>query len=100
MAHDNFNQTFDQHDSVNVIADKVNPLPRSILRREDFVLLDGDWRFTLDVEDEGLKKKWFVKHNYTVTANFPGSIESYFAAVQDVKEDSDLYATSEDVIAW
>jgi beta-galactosidase/beta-glucuronidase len=100
MAHDNFNQTFDQHDLVNVIADKNNPLPRSILRREDFVLLDGDWRFTLDVENQGLQEEWFVQHNYILTANFPGSIESYFAAVQDVKEESDLYATSDDVIAW
>jgi hypothetical protein len=70
------------------------------MRREAFVLLDGNWRFTLDVKDEGLKKKWFVKHNYTMTANFPGSIESYFAAVQDARAESDLYATSDEVIAW
>ncbi|HLM60111.1 MAG TPA: beta galactosidase jelly roll domain-containing protein, partial [Pyrinomonadaceae bacterium] len=48
----------------------------------------------------GLKKKWFIKHNYTITANFPGSIESYFAAVQDLKEESNLYQNSDDVIAW
>lgn len=100
MALDNFNQVFDQHDSVNVIADKSNPLPRSIQRREAFVLLDGEWKFTLDVEDAGLREKWFVQHTYTVTANFPGSIESYFAAVQDLKEKFDLYADSNDVIAW
>jgi len=100
MVLDSSIQTFDQHDLSILAADKVNPLPRSILRREAFVLLDGDWRFTLDVENQGLKKKWFVKHNYTVTANFPGSIESYFAAVQDFKEESNLYATSDDVIAW
>lgn len=100
MALDNYNETFDQHDFVNVIEDKSNPLPRSITRREAFVLLDGDWRFTLDVKDEGLKKKWFAGHNYAMTANFPGSIESYFAAVQDAKAESDLYATSDEVIAW
>ena len=93
-------QTFDQHDLSTLATDKVNPLPRSVLRSGDYKLLDGDWRFTLDVENQGLKKKWFVKHNYTVTANFPGSIESYFAAVQDFKEESNLYATSDDVIAW
>ena len=100
MALDNYNQTLDAHETVNVVAEQSNPLPRSILRREAFLLLDGDWRFTLDGEDEGLRQQWFVKHNYTVTANFPGSIESYFAAVQGVKADSDLYAQNDEVIAW
>jgi len=100
MALDSSNQTFDQHDLLTLATNKMNLLPRSVLRGGDYVLLDGSWRFTLDVENEGLKKKWFVKHNYTVTANFPGSIESYFAAVKDIKEESNLYATSDEVIAW
>ena len=91
---------FDQHDLFHVVADKDNPLPRSVHRREDYVLLDGEWRFTLDSEDVGLTEKWFVKHNYTVTASFPGSIESYFAAVKDFKGTSNLYKHSDDLIAW
>jgi hypothetical protein len=101
MAFDSSNQTFDQHDFLKSAAeDKINPLPRSILRGDDHVLLDGNWRFTLDVENAGLKKKWFAGHNYTMTANFPGSIESYFEAVQDAKEETNLYAASDEVIAW
>ena len=100
MALDSPNQTFDQHDLLTLAADKLNPLPRSVVRGADYQLLDGNWRFTLDVENEGLKKKWFVKHTYAMTANFPGSIESYFAAVQDIKGESNLYATTDDVIAW
>lgn len=100
MAFDSSNQTFDQHDLLHVVADNSNPLPRSILRREASVLLDGNWRFTLDVEDRGLEEKWFVAHNFTLTANFPGSIESYFGAVHDFKEEANLYQDSDNVIAW
>ena len=91
---------FDQHDLFHVVADKDNPLPRSVQRREDYVLLDGEWRFTLDTEDVGLSEKWFVKHNFAVTASFPGSIESYFAAAKDFKGELNLYKQSDDLIAW
>jgi hypothetical protein len=91
---------FDQHDLFHAVAEKDNPLPRSVLRREDYVLLDGEWRFTLDSEDIGLTEKWFVRHNYAVTASFPGSIESYFAAAKDFKDESNLYKHSDDLIAW
>jgi beta-galactosidase/beta-glucuronidase len=102
MAKANTKHEFDQHDLVNVVADKNNPLPRSILRREAYQLLDGEWRFTLDSENRGLDERWYIQHNYTITAQFPGSIESYFAAVKDFKEEeeSTLYQHSDDVIAW
>lgn len=91
---------FDQHDLLHEVADKTNQLPRSILRREAFVLLDGKWKFALDSEDRGLSEQWYIKHNYTVKASFPGSIESYFAAVKDFKGESSLYDNRDEVIAW
>lgn len=94
------NHEFNQHDLLHVVAEKDNPLPRSILRREAFVLLDGEWRFALDSENRGLKEYWFARHNYTVTAAFPGSIESHFAAVKDAKDELSLFTDSDDVIAW
>jgi len=96
----NFNHEFNQHDLLHVVADKDNPLPRSVLRREAFVLLDGEWRFALDTENRGLKEYWFARHSYTVTAAFPGSIESHFAAVKDAKEELSLYIDSDEVVAW
>lgn len=100
-SNQEFNQyEFNQHDLLHVVAEKDNPLPRSILRREAFVLLDGEWRFALDSENRGLKEYWFARHNYTVTAAFPGSIESHFAAVKDAKEELSLFTDSDDVIAW
>ncbi len=94
------NHEFNQHDLLHAVADTDNPLPRSVLRREAFVLLDGEWRFALDAENRGLKEYWFARHNYTFTAVFPGSIESHFAAVKDAIEESSLYTHSDDVVAW
>jgi beta-galactosidase/beta-glucuronidase len=92
---------FDQHDLLYEVANRSNPLPRSVSRREAFEILDGQWKFALDKEDRGLQEKWYVKHNYTVKAAFPGSLESYFAAVKDFKdESSSLYDDREEVIAW
>ena len=91
---------FEQHDLLHAVADQSNPLPRSILRRTAFELLDGEWRFTLDAEDKGLREKWFNRHEYAQTAMFPGSIESHLAAVKDVKELSALYTSSDEVVAW
>jgi hypothetical protein len=38
IPESNFNYEFDQHDLLHVVAEKGNPLPRSVLRREAFVL--------------------------------------------------------------
>ncbi len=84
----------------NVVADKINPLPRSIVRRTAFELLDGEWRFALDTENRGLNEYWFAHYDYTETAIFPGSIESHLAAAKDVKQRQDLYSDSDEAIAW
>src|SRR5215210_3220757 len=84
----------------NIVADKINPLPRSIVRRTAFELLDGEWRFTLDTENRGLNDYWFARHNYTETASFPGSFESHLAAAKDDKQTHSLYSNSDEAIAW
>lgn len=89
-----------QHDLFHVIADETNRLPRSVLRRDSFQLLDGEWRFALDSDNRGLEERWYLQHTYTVTAAFPGSIESYLAAVKDFRAESSLYQTDDEVIAW
>lgn len=90
----------DHHDLLTIATDKLNPLPRSIVRRTAFELLDGEWRFALDVENRGLDEKWFEQYFYAETAQFPGSIESYLAKAKDVKEAYSLYDKSDEVVAW
>jgi len=91
---------FDHHDLLTLAADKLNPLPRSIVRRTAFELLDGEWRFALDVENRGLDEKWFEQYFHAETAAFPGSIESHLAKAKDVKEAFSLYNESDEAVAW
>lgn len=75
----------------------VNPLPRAVLRNNSFILLDGEWRFSLDPNDEGVRDNWFLGHDYTRTAHWPGFIESHMA---DARELNSANSWSDNVIAW
>ncbi|WP_420153897.1 glycoside hydrolase family 2 protein [Siphonobacter sp.] len=57
----------------------VSPLPRAVIRPNDFILLDGTWRFALDLEDKGLQENWYVHHPYEDEAQWPGSVEAHLA---------------------
>lgn len=93
----NADARFDQQDS-HQISEDLNPLPRSVVRRTPFVLLDGEWRFALDLEDQGFGAEWFLGHDYTRTANFPGSIESHLTKIHDYKEINP--SSTETLVAW
>jgi beta-galactosidase/beta-glucuronidase len=56
-----------------------NPLPRAVLRMNNHVLLDGQWRFAHDVEDVGLRDEWALGYSYEHTAHWPGSVEEHLA---------------------
>ena len=73
-----------------------NPLPRAVLRSTSHMLLDGEWKFAIDTEDEGLTHGWHVGHDYSDNAMWPGSIETHMATAKGDKQ-----ATwSEKVVAW
>ena len=59
-----------------------NLLPRTVLRSNAFLLLDGEWKFSIDRDDEGLRKGWHLKHDYVHTAEWPGSVEEHMAAAK------------------
>jgi hypothetical protein len=75
----------------------LNPLPRSVIRNNTFVLLDGEWRFDLDPEDRGLRERWHLQHTYSGTTNWPSSIEAHMAEMQG---NGNLMARKDEVIAW
>jgi len=60
----------------------VNPLPRAVLRPNEFVLLDGEWKFAIDPDDKGIQENWYISHNYEKTAHWPGSVETHLASLQ------------------
>ena len=77
----------------------LNPLPRSVVRRNAFELLDGEWRFALDPENHGLAERWYLGHDYTGTAHWPGTIEAQIAAGHVVQQENPVGGNG-DVVAW
>jgi hypothetical protein len=51
-------------------------LPRTVSRANNrHTLLDGEWRFAHDPNDEGLRNGWHLQYNFQHTAQWPGSVE-------------------------
>lgn len=82
----------EQFEEVNFI----NPLPRAVMRTNDYMLLDGTWRFALDPEDRGLHDGWHLGHEYQDSAHWPGSIEQHLAQAKGQQTKS----WSDTVVAW
>ncbi len=64
----------------HIIGRYLNQLPRTIARSGEPLLLDGTWRFELDLHGRGLDDHWEQGHAYTGATNWPGSIESQLEA--------------------
>ncbi|MDQ6815539.1 MAG: glycoside hydrolase family 2, partial [Bacteroidota bacterium] len=75
----------------------INPLPRAVVRQNAPILLDGDWNFSLDIEDKGLLESWHLGHTYHDKAHWPGSIEEHIAAAKGQQTGK---AWQDKVVAW
>jgi beta-galactosidase/beta-glucuronidase len=75
----------------------LNMLPRTVLRSNAYMLLDGEWKFSLDPEDEGLRKGWHLMHGYAHTAMWPGSVEAHMAIA---KGQTQAIAWHDTVVVW
>ena len=93
LKHPNTGLSASQSES----TEPVNQLPRAVLRSNDFLLLDGEWRFTLDPDDWGIQQRWFLGHSFEETAQWPGSIEDHLA---QAKDQSGTTAWNDKVVAW
>ncbi|MBA3440509.1 MAG: glycoside hydrolase family 2 [Pyrinomonadaceae bacterium] len=95
-----FGFTHDQEEAraVEGYMNSLNPLPRSVIRRNVYQLLDGEWRFDVDLEDRGLRESWYVAHDYSRTATWPGSIEAHMAAAKDAQQHTPAW--QDKVVAW
>ena len=76
-----------------------NPLPRSVLRSNNYLLLDGDWRFSYDVDDVGLRNSWHLGHEYDYTASWPGSVEAHLTQAKGEGLQAGT-AWQDNVIVW
>ena len=91
------NYSFAKSKEETFVESIPNLLPRAVLRHSSQVLLDGEWRFSLDPEDEGIQKGWHLEHDYVDVANWPGSIEEHVAAA---KGPQSSIAWQDKVVAW
>jgi beta-galactosidase/beta-glucuronidase len=80
------------------IRDGRNLLPRSVVRPGEVLLLDGTWRFALDLEDRGLRERWWEGHAFAGTAQWPGTIEAQMARGHEAQEAR--HPESGEVVAW
>ncbi|MCR5889936.1 glycoside hydrolase family 2 [Hymenobacter sp. J193] len=76
----------------------TNPLPRAVLRSNNYLLLDGEWRFALDPGDVGLRDAWYVSHQYEHVANWPGSVEEHMEQTREPGQPSSRW--QDKVVAW
>lgn len=79
------------------LAEPINELPRAVLRPNTYLLLDGEWRFMLDPDDQGLHQRWYVGHAFDGTAQWPGSIEAHMAQAKGQVAPA---AWQDKVVAW
>ena len=74
----------------------TNELPRAVLRSGHHVLLDGTWRFAIDLDDIGLTEDWEQGYDYRLSAQWPGSIEEHMAAAHS----GGPTAWQDKIVAW
>jgi len=75
-----------------------NVLPRAVLRPNAYFLLDGEWRFSLDLKDSGLREAWYVEHSYERTAIWPGSVENHMVDAKEQQQHTPPWMDK--IIAW
>ncbi len=97
VADREFGFTRDREDA-RAVQQYLNPLPRSVIRRNAYMLLDGEWRFAVDPEDRGLREQWYLGHRWERTAMWPGSIEDHMASAKDMQQT--MRPWQDTVVAW
>ncbi len=78
-------------------AEPVNQLPRAVLRPNNYLLLDGDWQFSLDLNDQGLQDQWYNQHTFDGVVQWPGSIEAHMAQARGAQSPE---GWRDKVVAW
>ncbi|WP_026464436.1 glycoside hydrolase family 2 [Adhaeribacter aquaticus] len=80
-----------------VAEEFANPLPRTVLRPNTYLLLDGEWQFAYDIDDKGLSEKWYENFEYEYTALWPGSVEMHIAEALGQKQ---AFTWQDKVVVW
>jgi hypothetical protein len=92
--HPNYSLTKSREEGYND-EDLINPLPRAVIRHNSFIMLDGTWNFAVDPDNKGLNERWYVTHEYSDTAHWPGSVEAHMALIAPLQK-----SWNDHVIVW
>lgn len=76
----------------------INELPRAVSRPNTYLLLDGEWHFSHDPEDKGLREAWYLGHKYEYTAHWPGSVEKHLIEAKGLQPDTPAW--QDKVVVW
>jgi hypothetical protein len=96
-SHPNYGLTRSREEA-QATNNVLNPLPRAVLRPNSYILLDGDWKFSLDTDDKGLLDSWYVVHEYEGIAHWPGSVEDHMAEAKHINPEKRTW--HDKVVAW
>jgi hypothetical protein len=83
LLHPNYNSTKSREALFFDDDEFINPLPRAVMRPNSSVLLDGEWSFAHDINNLGIIENWYVSHQYTTKAHWPGSVEAHLLSVDE-----------------
>ncbi|TGE05988.1 glycoside hydrolase family 2 protein [Hymenobacter fodinae] len=95
--HPNYGLSTSTTENVRAAEPITNPLPRAVLRMNNYLLLDGEWRFAIDNEDVGIDQNWALGHTYEKTASWPGSVEEHIAEAKGLCTPSSWH---DKVVVW
>jgi hypothetical protein len=79
LLHPNYSLTRSREAIKSDDEEFINPIPRAVIRPNCSILLDGEWDFALDAHNLGLIENWYVAHEYSAKANWPGSVEMHLS---------------------
>lgn len=97
MVNADYSCTRDR-DATHAVQNHLNPLPRSVVRPNEYELLDGEWQFELDLEDRGLRERWFLGHAWASSEHWPHAIEECLGCARDEQQKTRPWQDT--VVAW
>jgi beta-galactosidase/beta-glucuronidase len=95
-SHSNYGFSNSREETATM-EEVTTALPRAVFRPNTYILLDGEWKFQLDLEDRGLVESWYLKHDFTEVAEWPGTVEVHMAEARLGKGE---VLNPEKIIAW
>ncbi|GAB3776861.1 hypothetical protein GCM10028818_22980 [Spirosoma horti] len=69
--------------SADAVPQADGQLSATAFLPDNYLLLDGDWRFALDLYDQGIHDLWCINHLSAGTVQWPGSIEAHLSHVKE-----------------